>query len=425
MNISIRKRRINVRVVLLSILILTAIIITCFFIKPSKNVDAITLQRSPIDVVLVIDDSGSMADSSKMVSAKSAAIDFIMGNTTKGITGLQVGDRVAAITLNRGSIINLTSDFNAAKMSINGINASGGTSYTPALQTAKSILDGKNSSSTPVIIFLSDGEPGDGNAAVNYCNNTLKPAGVQIYTIGLGVAANSNAEVLLKAMASSTTNTNDHYSSGSAADLANIYNNISASLIKLLSLASEAKGYSTLSDYPIYKLGGIILDQSIVIKSAATVYINSNITNPNYKNGQTYKNASDLNQMVIIAKNIKISPEVTNVDAWLIASDSIYTCYSNDNDKMNLYLGKGGDGNDGLTIDFCNKQLIINGPVMADHLYMLRTYGAGVGNTGDISSNTPAEIFNLRADAYLWAAARSLVNGRVQTTYTTELPPRF
>ena len=58
---------------------------------------------------------------------------------------------------------------------------------------------------------------------------------------------------------------------------------------------------------------------------------------------------------------------------------------------------------------------------MAKQLWLRRTAGSGT----DLASGDPAEVFNLRPDAYLWAATRATGSGRVQTMYTTELPPRL
>lgn len=120
------------------------------------------------------------------------------------------------------------------------------------------------------------------------------------------------------------------------------------------------------------------------------------------------KSIDEIPQLVIIADRIIINDDVTNVDAWLIAkggTGTITTCSSSPP----------------LTSDICNQQLTVNGPVMAKKLYLLRTGGSGPAD----ESGDPAEIFNLRSDAYLWASARAAGNGRVQTVYTTELPPRL
>ncbi|MBC7943588.1 hypothetical protein H7X68_03775 [Candidatus Saccharibacteria bacterium] len=145
----------------------------------------------------------------------------------------------------------------------------------------------------------------------------------------------------------------------------------------------------------------------------STVTITDNI---NYTT-DTLQSITDIPQLVIIANKIIINDNVANVDAWLIANGTsgvIETC----NTGSPTYALS---GNQRLTSDKCNVLLTVNGPVMAKQLWLRRTAGSGVGG----ASGDPAEIFNLRPDAYLWAQARAASNGRIQTVYTTELPPRL
>lgn len=163
------------------------------------------------------------------------------------------------------------------------------------------------------------------------------------------------------------------------------------------------------------RTGDLALDASTLEKGKSviihvpegTVTIRGNLA---YAAGP-YGAISEIPQLVIIAKNIVINATVTNVDAWLLA--------------------QAGDGSGGtvttcdtagtLTSEVCNAPLRVNGPVMAKSLQLRRTGGAGTGN----ASGDPAEIFNLRADAYLWAYNEGRSAVRAQTTYTTELPPQF
>jgi hypothetical protein len=162
--------------------------------------------------------------------------------------------------------------------------------------------------------------------------------------------------------------------------------------------------------------------KSIILKVSGTVTITGDQT---YSNGP-YTGVSQIPQLLIIAKNIYISDSnsdgvVNQVDAWLIASNEINTCIHTQDGRVNK-------DNTNITANDCKDQLTVNGPVMTNHLYLRRTYGSGTGpdlGDGSVNSGTPAEIFNLRADAYLWAYARSTGSGRVQTIYTTELPPRL
>ncbi len=143
--------------------------------------------------------------------------------------------------------------------------------------------------------------------------------------------------------------------------------------------------------------------KSVILKVNGTV----TITGDQFYENKTYTNASELPQLIIIANNINITDNVANIDAWLVAnSGNINTCSN-------------FSGN--LTVNKCSKKLIINGPVSAKKLLLYRTAGSGVG----VNSGDPAEIFNLRADAYLWSAAYAKANNKIQSVYTTELPPRF
>ncbi len=146
--------------------------------------------------------------------------------------------------------------------------------------------------------------------------------------------------------------------------------------------------------------------QSVVLKVDGNVFISGDQI---YEDA-SYTGISQLPQLVIIATgDITISSNVSRVDAWLVSGKAIRTC-----DIPQAEYEE-------LTVSKCNKPLTINGPVMANKLYLLRTAGSGPGD----QSGDPAEIFNLRADAYLWSFARASTSGRVQTVYTTELPPRF
>lgn len=139
------------------------------------------------------------------------------------------------------------------------------------------------------------------------------------------------------------------------------------------------------------------------------------VGNIEYNDTVQQQTINDIQQVLIIAKFIEIKNDVQKIDAWLIGLDHINTC-----------TDAGLTAN--LSINSCANQLTINGPVMTDKLYLRRTFGSNPCTTlGDCSPvGVPAEVFNLRADAFLWSVAfQSLIGGRAQTVYTTELAPRF
>ena len=146
----------------------------------------------------------------------------------------------------------------------------------------------------------------------------------------------------------------------------------------------------------------------VINAPTATVTIKGNII---YDPAAVLHTIADIPQVVIIANNINIDGGVSQVDAWLIATGStgnLNTC-SQVTDPTQLNAG------------VCNQLLTVNGPVVARHLYLYRTAGAGTG----AASGDPSEVFNLRPDAYLWATSYSESSGRLQTVTTKELPPRF
>lgn len=164
-------------------------------------------------------------------------------------------------------------------------------------------------------------------------------------------------------------------------------------------------------------------------------------TNLEYANGP-FTRADQVPQLVIIADNITIAAGVTRVDAWLVAKNdrsrlgaygAIATCdqqsgSSGANGLAQWLATPNGSGtnytesnNVRLTIDHCNQQLRINGPVIANKLYLRRTAGSGP----NADAGTPAEIINLRPDAYLWAQEHMSTGTVYQVTSEKELPPRY
>jgi len=172
-------------------------------------------------------------------------------------------------------------------------------------------------------------------------------------------------------------------------------------------LTAQALGTYTGSGTINISGGNIVVGKWFVLNApGATVNISGDIK---YSNGVMH-NIGDIPQVIIIAGNINIAGGVNQVDSWLIASSGLNTC---------------SDVAPGVALDSktCKQALVVNGPVMAGQLYLRRTAGSG---TGQDHSGDPAEIFNLRPDAYMWASLRATGGGnRIQTVYTTELPPRL
>lgn len=186
----------------------------------------------------------------------------------------------------------------------------------------------------------------------------------------------------------------------------------STPLIGTNDLADQSKKGVFTAHGDITLNGGTLNPGRVVVINApnSTVTINGDIM---YSQGP-YTSILDLPQLIISAKNIIINDNVKRIDAWLIAKGSAIGV----DGKINTCASVGETGP--LTASVCTTPLTINGPVMAQKLFLRRTSGAGTGDAGDA-----AETINLRADAYLWGIAHNANSGRLTTVYETELPPRF
>lgn len=154
--------------------------------------------------------------------------------------------------------------------------------------------------------------------------------------------------------------------------------------------------------------GTLSKNSTVVVKATGDLKITDNITLAN----TAVADLGKAPQIIIIAPNIVITNNVTRVDAWLVSSGIISTCDNPRTAPEYYWTGLS-------TLDGCNaNKLQINGAVMANELQLRRTFG---GQTGAFSE--PAEVINLRADAYMMRTSNSGLS--INTIKTTELPPRF
>lgn len=156
------------------------------------------------------------------------------------------------------------------------------------------------------------------------------------------------------------------------------------------------------------------LTGTTILYSEGTVTIKGNIA----YSGNSFTSLDEIPQVIIVAENIKIEKDVERIDAWLIAYGE-----NGDASKGNIDTCSNGPVPGPLpvtrTSDTCNKPLEVNGPVVANGLYLNRT---GPSNGGPSDA---AEKFRLRPDAYIWAQARQRSTGAARTVDIVELPPRF
>jgi hypothetical protein len=221
------------------------------------------------------------------------------------------------------------------------------------------------------------------------------------------------------------------------------------------------------------------------ITYADTLTADDQDTNPNNDtyNSEIINNIYEIPQVIIFAHDIDIAPHVTQIDAWLMTglnggSGTINTCAAADISEDSLKAVN-------IIGSSCNVKLKVNGPVQAKKLRLLRTHGAGMGldckynysdslsttnnynhvnqahwpnagnytgcathqsfgsaanthtealnvppdyrasNMSPVDSATPAEVFNLRADAYLWAYRQVENYSQAFVTFEREVAPRY
>ena len=146
--------------------------------------------------------------------------------------------------------------------------------------------------------------------------------------------------------------------------------------------------------------GNVGPGKTIVVKAGGggVIRINQNIT---YQGSNLQ--LSRLPQVIIIADTIRIDSDVTRVDAWLVAN-RVITC-----------------SGESPSLSRCEKKLQVNGPTAAQNADFKRTAGSDdTARAGD-----PAEVLNLRADAYLWAYGQASKDAIPTTIKVTNLPPRY
>ena len=167
----------------------------------------------PLDIVLVLDQSGSMAytfsgNTNRQAALKNAVKNFISSVADK--YDPETSDhRMAVVTFDRNAstLVNWTQVDGTGKdtltTAIDGLPKSpkGGTQVGKGMQRAQTLLDnstykGSNPAQrTQVVIMFTDGEPGDYDFDISVANDAIKAAktmkdnGVVVYTIGIFTGA--------------------------------------------------------------------------------------------------------------------------------------------------------------------------------------------------------------------------------------------
>lgn len=188
--------------------------------------------NQPLDIVLVLDVSGSMAEKiasgwnqpTKIDSLKTAVNNFIKATADENakITDQNLQNRIALVKFagtasdnvgndtywdyrwgqrynNSQIVTNLTSNLNGLTSTVDSLNAAGATQADYGFQKARVALQNARTDAKKVIIFFTDGQPTSSNEFEKSVANeavrnakALKDAGATVYSIGVFGDANPN-----------------------------------------------------------------------------------------------------------------------------------------------------------------------------------------------------------------------------------------
>lgn len=208
----------------------------------------------PLDIVLVLDQSGSMAytfsgNTKRQAALKNAVKNFISSVADK--YDPETSDhRMAVVTFDSSAstLVNWTQVDGTGKdtltTAIDGLPKSpeGGTQVGKGMQRAQKLLDnstykGSNPAQrTQVVIMFTDGEPGDYDFDISVANDAIKAAktmkdnGVVVYTIGIFTGADPSQLYGTRRNANNDGSVGDYWNSETAS--ANRYMNYVSSNFK-------------------------------------------------------------------------------------------------------------------------------------------------------------------------------------------------
>lgn len=167
-------------------------------------------------------------------------------------------------------------------------------------------------------------------------------------------------------------------------------------------------------------------NRSIILlaQKDTVVNVNSSVRIPTQ-----YSSIGEISQLVIAPASavdgytINVASNVTRLDSWLInPNGAVNTCYVADDGTTPRDLA-----NTPRSKNSCDSTLYVNGPVSAEILYLRRSGGKDQSSDPlKLEQSVPGEVFNLRPDAYLWAASHvDNASKKFVTTSVMDVPPRY
>lgn len=182
----------------------------------------------PLDVVLVLDRSGSMSldpdgdGTTKLEDLQAAATAFV--------DRLTATDRVGLVSFADAATLDssLTDDFGSVKTAINGLVATGSTNLPDGVDTGHNeITANGRADATPILVVLSNGIPTVADSETQA--QQAKDAGIRVVTIAFGTDADDS---LMEAMASEPKS-NNFFDAPTGADIDGVFETITQEICPL------------------------------------------------------------------------------------------------------------------------------------------------------------------------------------------------
>lgn len=185
-------------------------------LSSTSNLKTTTTTTTPLDIVLVLDQSGSMGDSfggwgsgSRRAALQEAAENFINA-TEQSNQGLDQSQqhRISIVTFDSGSDVargwTYVSGNGADQLrsTVDSLSANGATRVDLGMSDANSQLNSARQDAMKVVIVFTDGDPTSGNSfenevaadAINTAHTIKQDKGATVYTVGIFSGANPNTD---------------------------------------------------------------------------------------------------------------------------------------------------------------------------------------------------------------------------------------
>ncbi|WP_160163630.1 vWA domain-containing protein [Natrinema versiforme] len=177
--------------------------------RPENETDESEVQ--PVDVTMIIDSSGSMSSNDPQEFRKQAAKEFVGALVEEDRAGVVDFDGNAHVAQE------LTTDFGSVNLTIDSLDANGGTDIGDGVEKANQhFAETSNNSRAQVGILLTDGQ-GDGGRAEA---RTAARRNTTIYTIGFGGADGDKLQDIAQITGGNYTHVDD------PADLPNVFSRV-------------------------------------------------------------------------------------------------------------------------------------------------------------------------------------------------------